>query len=308
MPTLINTQEAQAPAQGSSNAGGDNNALMKISAGPAALAQLLIYEIMQLYGQILALDQKQKVSMVQAQSKEAQASAQATIAGGQDQAIMYGVMGGLSIAGAAAGFGMQTYMQRNATGQEVFGKENAEAANASSMKNVEKALSMAPDEAVMNGETETRVNSLKDAFARGDFVQAKDDSETRVALQKLKQDKDAQGVDEWNKWKTEFGTKSNQATMNHNSATQVATAYQQKMSTYKELINQVFTAGSNVGQAVQTAAKAQHDAETSLQQSASQMAGAASSDLGQAANKAFESQNAEIQVLENINRTNSVNG
>ncbi|MBS0629828.1 MAG: hypothetical protein JSS30_06355 [Verrucomicrobia bacterium] len=308
MATLVNGQNNAAPnqAQGSSDAGA-GNALMKISAGPAALAQLLIYEIMALYGQILAMDQKQKINMVQAQSAEAHGAAQAQIASGNDQLIMYSVMGALSIASAAASLGVQTYMQRNEAGQEIAKEESDTLNKLTPMKGLKAALTVAPDEAEMNGPFQPGrgSNALRDQFENGNFENASDAQETKDAVRILKQEKSAA---EFNEWESRVNKDFDQASMNYNSAVQRANSRQQVIGTYTQMTTQGVTAVSNGVQGGLTAQKAKHDADNSLQQTSTQMAGSAASDLGQAANKAFESQNAEIQVLENINRTNSVNG
>jgi len=76
----------------------------------------------------------------------------------------------------------------------------------------------------------------------------------------------------------------------------------------RAMVDQASQVSSNTTNAIFSAKKSKRDAGASLFQNSAQMAGSSASDFGQAANKAFDSQNAEIQILENINRTNSVSG
>ncbi len=64
MSTLAQQPQVQAggPVAGQSSPG-TGNSLTQISAGPAALAQLMIYETMALYAQIIKLQAEQKQKM-----------------------------------------------------------------------------------------------------------------------------------------------------------------------------------------------------------------------------------------------------
>ncbi len=306
MTTSINNQGNQTPnvSQGGSAAGG--NGLMQISCGPAALAQLLIYQIMALYGKIIEMDQQQKINMTKAQSAAAQGNAAATIASGNDMMIQYAVMGALTIGSAVASIGVQKCMENNATGKELTEEQNTASTKLKSMQGAKTALTAKADGAPLVAD-KGKLNTLKAEFAKGNFNNAGDNEETKQAMRNVQTNKmgDNKTLDAW---KGEFNSELEMRTQNYNSAVKRMNSRQQTITAYTGVAKQAVEVGNNAVQAVQTAAKAGHDASAALSQTTTQMAGGTAGDFGQAASKAFEAQNAEIQVLENINRTNSVNG
>lgn len=305
MATSINTQGNQTPnvSQGSSAAG---NGLMQISCGPAALAQLLIYQIMALYAKIIEMDQQQKINMTKAQSSAAQGSAAATVAGGNDMMIMYATMGALSVASAVASFGVQKYMENNATGKSLTEEQTTASTKLKSMQSVKDVLISPADGAPVEGAVAGKAGALKAQFEMHNFEGAGNNEETKQAMRQVEIEKTRDGTIE--EWKETFNSDLDRSTQNYNSAVNRMNSRQQTITSFTQTATQAVGVGNNAVQAAQTAAKAGHDATVSLSQTTTQMAGSTAGDFGQAANKAFEAQNAEIQVLENINRTNSVNG
>lgn len=309
MTTSINNQGNQTPNvnPGSSDAGG--NGLMKISAGPAALAQLLIYQIMALYGKIVEMDQQQKINMTKAQSTAAQTNAAATIASGNDMMIQYATMGALSIASAVGSMGVQKYMENNTTGKALAKEQNTASTELKSLQGAKTALNANPPAAAQDGPDEGQGagdRDLKAEFASGNFKKAGDNEATQQAMRQVKTEKEANGT--LAEWKAALNSDLDRSTQNYNSAVHSMNSRQQTITLYKDVISQAVGVGNNAVQSAQAAAKAGHDASAALSQTTTQMAGGTAGDFGQAANKAFEAQNAEIQVLENINRSNSVNG
>lgn len=308
MTILSNTQNTQnaAPAQGSSSTDG-GNAFSKIAAGPAALAQLLIYQIMALYAEIIQLDQKQKVSMVQAQSKEAQANAQATVSSGLAQMYASITSGIMSLTSAAGGFLIQEGLSRTDDAKELNANEKTAQADNTRMKNLDEMVANTPArQGAGQQDADLPSQAVRDRMAElkaGNYKNAKADATTEEAIGRMKQKQN-----EFDDWKKEFKEEKFNVSKDYNSAVQAKNNLMSGINNRKTLLEQLTQSGSSTAQAIGSAKKAEQDANAALFSTSSQMAGSAAADFGQALNKAFESQNAEIQILENINRTNSVSG
>jgi hypothetical protein len=80
--------------------------LMKITSGPTALAQIMIFQMMGMYAQITALEQKQAQSMIESQSKAAQGQAKATSDGAWYAAYGMFAAGALQATSGIASIGM----------------------------------------------------------------------------------------------------------------------------------------------------------------------------------------------------------
>lgn len=329
--SIINNQDNQTPnvSQGSSDAG---NGLMKISAGPAALAQLLIYQIMALYAKIIEMDQQQKINMTKAQSAAAQGNAEATVAGGTDMEWMYATMGALGIAGAATGIIAQEVSENIGSIKKAKIDQGEALEKLTPIKDFDATLKTKAaqgqagdvDEVVSDG-----VHSRMKEFMNHDYTNVKSKStvqadidkhnaevEEAVGRMKKKGDERPYNVDgsknpnhfDYENWRIDVRENLTVASRDYNSAVQHTSSKLQSVNNIHQIVTQVSNSTQNIVQGVQTPKKAQHDAAAALSQTTTQMAGSAAADFGQGANKAYEAQNAEIQVLENINRTNSVNG
>ncbi len=146
---LVENQTQGPPSTGKTQGGSEGDYLLKISAGPAALAQLMIYEIMSLYAKVIKMDQAQKVLMTQAQAKESQGQAEATKRGAHELGMSMIIAGSLAIVGSALSLGLTLYGARGGA------KANKE------LKEAESNLQYALDRATETGDaTWNRVITL----------------------------------------------------------------------------------------------------------------------------------------------------
>lgn len=311
MTTQVNNQQGQNAVQGSPNAGNAPFVGGQISAGPAALASTILYEIMAMYSQILKYNQEQKVNMVTSQAAAAQGGAQATRDAGYAQMVMYAVMGSLGVAGAAAGIGIQQGMMRNAEGAKIADTLNDSEEALNPMKSMESALA-GTKPSIANGgavPTEDEVAVRMGEFERNDFTNAKNDATTQRAIEQMK----ARGLDEdddfdFDNWKDDFNNTLDRRTQDYNSAASNLRSRQDTIVMYKSYVDAFKGLGDNSVQAWGQSTKSGHDADASLQSTTSQMAGSSAGDFGAAMNKAFDAQNAVVQILDRMQDSNSVRG
>lgn len=334
MSTAVIDKGGQTPNVTQSNNSGDP--FGQISAGPAAMAQLMIYKIMQLFAEVVKLDQEQKRDSIQAQAKEAQASAEATIAGGQAQMSMYIAMGVLTAASGLLSLGSTVVDRFTTKGQEIGTKVNESYEKMTSMQDMEKTMSpisarngqdqVIGDQALEDVEVKAEITKRKQEFFKdgefGSLKKAKEnflkqdgstvtkadgttltnaDINAEVIVQQKAEAGHAQ-------WKEEFNLRMKMSSEAHNSAMQEYSTRHSKINLIKDGLTSGLQGTSQGIQAHYTAEKASQDANTSLMNTAAQAAGTVSSDLGQAASKAAEALYGENQILENIHRSNSVNG
>lgn len=304
----------------------------QISAGPAALAQLMIYQIMALFAQVIELDQKQKQNSMTAQVKEAQVSAQATIDAGQAQMNSLIAQGCLTLGSVAITFGSLYYDRFNKDGQQVTKEVGAADEKLTSMKSMEET--MAPIEKIegeMLGEAnqpqeiKDEVNARrKEFFKDGNFAKLKNPDEdfvsngskiekrpgvfyknSEITEQAIGKEKGEVGFAQWEE---KFNNRLKMSSEDYNSAMQKASMRHTRVNTFKEAFTSALTGVSQGLQAKFTADKAGNEASTGLANAASQMAGSVSSDQGQAATSAVQFRDGLTQVLQKLEDSNSVNG
>jgi len=304
----------------------------QISAGPAALAQLMIYQIMALFAQVIELDQKQKQNSMTAQVKEAQVSAQATIDAGQAQMDSLIAQGCFTIGSAAITLGSLYVDRFKAEGIQVTKEVGAADEKLTSMKSMEET--MAPIEKIEGEalgvanqpqEIKDEVNARrKEFFKDGNFAKLKNPDEdfvsngrkiekspgvyyknSEITEQAIGKEKGEAGFAQWEE---KFNNRLKMSSEDYNSAMQKASMRHTRVNTFKDMFTSGLTGASQGVQAIYAADKAGHEASTGLANAASQMAGSVSSDLGQSAGKAFDSQNAAVQMLQKLEDANSVNG
>ncbi len=93
----------------------------------------------------------------------------------------------------------------------------------------------------------------------------------------------------------------------YNTASNIYTARQTFANTANGFVTTTGQSGGSAVNGVDQSRNAQQDPITSLDGSANQMAGNSASEFGQAANKAFDSQNSEVRVLAEMNQANGMN-
>jgi hypothetical protein len=307
----------------------------QISAGPAALAQLMIYQIMALFAQVIELDQKQKQNSMTAQVKEAQISAQATIDSGQAQMDSLIAQGCFSIGSAAISLGSLYVDRFNKDGQKVTAEVGEADEKLSSMKDMEETMStiqkrdgqvmadpISQDQDVLDEIQKRKTEFFKEgkfgSLKNGneDFQKAdgstvlKADGKTTfknsdIIEEAITQQKGEAGHAQWEE---KFTLRLKMSSEDYNSAMQKANMRQTRISTFKEAFSTTLTAASQGIQAKYAADKAGADASTGLANAASQMAGSVSNDQGQAASSAVQFRDGAVQILQKMEDSNSVNG
>ncbi len=313
MTAQINPNHQTTPTEAPSTGASQGNCLLQMSVGPAALAQKLIYEIMALYAEITGLTAQQKKLMTKAQSTEIVGEAKATIAGGEalkDSLIAAGVLtigaavGGLVVSGCVEKFGSPKAQL-----------ENDEATNnLEKMDKVQDVMKIDGSDSeggnVRAGDLDDNVEARIQEFERGNYENAGDDQVTKDAVREMKE----RGLDRdhefnYEDWKEGFDNELVRQSTRQNSASQKLVNRSNHSQMANSMVNNlVGSAGGQFAQGKGQAAKALHDANASVNRGASQMAAGSAGDAGQMMTKAYDAQNAEVQILERIQQTNSVNG
>lgn len=315
MTATVNNQDSQTQVQSNPSSSGNGETGMQISAGPAALASMLIYEIMALYAEIMHLDQQQKVNMTKAQAKAAQGQAQATKDGGWAMMGMNLAMGLMSAATAGIGLVVQAKVLGSDEGQAASTQQTKAESELNETKNMQTALKVTKSPADIYGDEQfngdpqkNEINLRMKELGEQNFKEVKIDPKTgeadeitQKALIRM-QDKKA----DFETWKEQFNKGFDRNTQELNTAVNRNNTLMQKVTSYKGISDLLVGVGNNTAQAAGNQQKANADAQASLQSTAGQMAGSSSSDFGQALNKAFDAQNAAVQELNRLQESNNV--
>ncbi len=311
MTTLQEQPQVQAggPVAGQSSPG-TGNSLTQISAGPAALAQLMIYETMALYAQIIKLQAEQKQKMIESQIDATEAQSAETIKAGK-ALLNWAIVSGATTFAFALGSAAASTIMTTKLNKEVNPKESAVTARTEPMEELEKSLSVEPTpEGAGRGKDfigpKTRVEAQAEdritEFKNGDYSKAKEDKTvTDKAIGDLKTDP------EYGTWEDKFNAQLTRNKQTMNTYAQQKSQSANQVQTWTQIINSSGQSLSSVETGIGQWQQAKHNAAAGLAGTASQIAGSASQDAGTAMGKAGDAQNQEIQILEAIHRANSVN-
>lgn len=308
VPALKGAGDKQGCSQGAGEAGSTSDgSLTQLSVGPAALAQLMIYQAINLYAKIIGLQSEERTNMVEAQVTCAQSQATETIAEGKasfDAALASGIM---TITGAVASLAAYKAVDSSVNKDTTADMKELKP-ELDNMKVVEKNMSTidtrgtAGDEQAVkyDDETEGKIESLKGDFKEHDYSRASEEPDiTKKTLQRLKKDEE---------WKSEFNSKFDR---NHRMMNSIVMR-QSTVSNYSNMAstaaNSLAQGGSSIAQGTGQQKSAEHRAAASLDGTSTQMAGGSASEFAQAMSKAYDAQVQEVQMLEKINQANSVDG
>lgn len=317
----------EAPAaKTSTQVGGDandsvDNSMFHGSAGPAALAQLMIYQMMALYLEIIGLDQQQKATETQAQASQAKAQADATIAAGNALGQSMIVGAAIGIAGAIAGFASNFLVKIGDYNTNKTAMEEIEG-QMSPLKQIEKS-----DDEILDPNTtygpkkhddaitpavQTRIEELRSGNYAGS-KEMKDPAwqeDTDTAIQQLKgmRNKDGVQTDDYAKFKEAYQDRMARHSRDLNTRAQKMLEISNFRQTVSQMINGLSTSAGQVSQGVGNINKAQYDANAILNQTASSMAGSQTQEFAGAMSKAFDAAIQALRTLQEIHRTNSVQG
>lgn len=268
---------------------------MRVTAGPAGLASLLLYEIMQLYAEITALNEEQQRNQVEAQYSSAKAQADATTAAGKaagDGAIAAGVAGVVG-AGMSLGFsiGGQVMASRgvSAESEELNGEINP-------VKSVDHAVANVRPVNVAGGVDEPiQPDSLAAQLRDGNFraVEGRDPTEVQDAVNALK----ASGDEEFNfdDWRTELRQRRNSLETARNTISM-------KMSTTKQVYDTLGQGLGGITNGAGGAFKGTKDKEQGLEQARSQLSATSQQQAGQAAQTMAQNQEKSAQAELQVNQ------
>ncbi len=310
MPTSVNNNQGQ--VQGNQNGSGNGSIGSQISAGSAALVYQMINEIMDLQTQIMKYDQVQKVNMIQAQNQAANSQAEATENSGLTQAIMYGVMGAASIGGVVVGQVAQYKTLNTPAGQKAELDFNTANEKLNAFKEPQAALLEANKPVAPNrgnlppavdeptqDQIDARVRELRDVK---DFKDLKNNKTDVAALKKMQSDAPANAAN-----KAAFEAKNVQLNseiegprMEYNSAVTARATLHTTATNNKQVVDTIVNGLSSAAQAGGNGVKAGFDATNSMAQTAGQMAGSSTGDMGQAMGKALEAELAQVQMWKSM--------
>lgn len=296
----------QGPTASVSGGFSPDDSMTKISAGPAALAQLLIYQTMALYLKIVDLDQQQKVLMSKAQYSEAKAQADATIEAGKW--LGYSMIAGaaVALAGVAVSFGFNVGYGKAAMKKTTDEMKENEA----QMAPLKKINELAPEAQSTVGAgspppgsaADKRLAELRNEDYEGSNFKSdpkKWTENTRDALGFLKKDLE---------FKQRVKEDLNRLSQDQNTNAQTMLSIMTQRSTGAQQINTVSTALGQASQGIGNVGKANNDAVAGLNQTAASIAGALTQEYAGAMSKALDAALQAIRTLLEIHRANSVQG
>ena len=309
MTALAKQSEVQGNNQAGVSGGPVGENMDKITIGAAALSAKAIYEIMAMYAEIIKLNQEEKVSMVKAQEAEGRGQADATEKAGKEAMMGAVIAGALTIVGALSAMGLSIGMTKVGDA----GRANKEMATVGKEIEPMKTINTSVENGGVGGGTPTKesqenVDSLVKEFKAGNYSNAKNNDDTKQAVKDLiNKGSNAENSFNFDKWKDEFNTSYERKLKEYNTASNIYTARQTFANTANGFVTTTGQSGGSAVNGVYQSRKAQQDAISSLDGNANQMAGNSASEFGQAANKAFDSQNSEVRVLAEMNQANGMN-
>lgn len=322
---------AGAPAE-DPNPSIDGN-MMHITASPSALAQSIIYQILRLYLEILALDSKQKQVQAMFQAKEAEAQANATEAAGVAYGSCLIASGGISIIGSGISFAASNAATKNEYGK-VTDKMNDIENEMAPIKQIEKfstnnqsaKLEMGSDEET--SAVKARADELRKGNYAGEGENAYDPSlgendpkniqwreNTKKALEHIKARSinddtgEIDGDSEFMRFKADYEKTLNRKSQDLNTKSQEFNSVVQKRQNIKQIGDSVASALSQSSQGIGNVIKGKQDAIAVVNQTATSISANQVQEFGSAMSKAYDAAIQEItQVLAKITQANSVQG
>lgn len=320
--------------QAASNAGSSQtDSFGKISSGPAALAALLIYQIQTLCAEIQNMSKEQKINMIESQSKAARAQADATVSGALWAGATAMASGAVSLAGSLGVAAAATKKGNTADIEKKIKVNNTEIDKLKAIDGLvtnDRVLPLGaevgdPDPLALPGEQEEilprnegetigdyrgRIGKNSEEIAKfrlrefknEDFSRANEDPKAlNLAVRHMKADPN------YAEFKQEYRRQLNQKLQANNILSQELF---QKVSSQNLMSTQGNQIVSGLGSGIQgvgTMQKGEQDALVSLNSTTSAQAADNVRDFAQQLSKAYETSVQEIQILENIQRSGSVN-
>ena len=281
------------------------DSLQKMTPGPAALAQKLIYEIMAMYADILSKDSEQQNMALQALNMEAQAQAKATIAGGKAAGSAMIVAGALTIAGGAASVGGGLLSLRGTKGLVNQQKE------LEGQMQPLKAIEPLTVKAEPSGETgglsvdKTKIDGLVEEFKAGNFERV---NENPVASQRAINRMKAETGFDFDEWKIQNNKTLDRLTNEHSSVTGKISTLSNTYQMWTQGSTQVLSGAGTTAQGIGQAAKAVHDADATLNGAAQAQASATANDFSSQMNTASTQMSDAVKALAAIQQANNIRG
>lgn len=317
----------------------NSDSLGMMSVGPAALAQLIIYQIMAMYSEIIHLDQKQKVNSLESQKEEAFGQAAATKSAGQASGGSMIAAGVCTIAGSVAsaltiGLGLKSSTKDLEVEQNGIDERITPLDKIEEFSSTEEANSGGYEagDLDLDDDGTNEVSLVAREMKEGDYSQAlepvnadkpngpkqlTDDAKEAIKQMKaaskmkkdeLPEDSDWSDFDFDDDFKLSNRKELNRLSTERNTLAQKLMTSSTKYQMYGQGLSGICNGASQFSQGIGQMEKAKYDAAASLNGTASQQAGSTANDFGQGMSKAYEAQNAEVQILEKIHQTNSVRG
>lgn len=311
------TQDVQSPTpKTSTNNNGDQNGLMYMSVGPAALAQLLLNEIMALYAEIVKLDKKQAVDMAGVQFETAQSQAKAAEQAGKASGSSLIWAGALSTAFALGAVALQVKLNSSGSAadakQKMAGMDN----ELKGLNAVDRELGNVEAEGTLEGgglaQEEPASKTIRQQFEREDFAQAFDENgkltpNARKALARMKA-RNERGEFNFDQFETRLTRRLDNRTKDYNSAANTLDAVMQKGKMASDMVNAFGSSSSNVAQGLGQSAKAVHDKDQTLDQVTSQSSGQLYGQYQGEMTKKSDNMMAAEQALDKIRQAQSTQG
>lgn len=335
VPALANAKQTKNGLDGASESSEPNNgSLWQLSAGPAALAQLMIYKAIGLYAEIISLQSGQRSTMVECQENAALAQSSETIKEGEAAKSAAWAQAITMIAGAIVEVGVTAGVKASVTkgATEDFDELSKQT---KPMDLVERQAKVEVD----TSETATgELSPLEKSIANNDFnsdtfnEQLNDASEARYQ-EKLENEPEDRYVnksrqkelrEEANKevlgeavskvksqdsnWESEFYKRYDARKQQALEISQRSNTAANWSNVANGIVKSLSQSATSVEQGYGQAAQAKHRAQAGLDGVTQQMQSSSASDFAQAMSKAYDAELQEVQVLEKIHQANSVNG
>lgn len=289
--------------QGSSANGAvnSNNDLMRITAGPTALASRMIYAMLTMYLTILKSQSKQKVNFYEAQLVETQGQANATVNAAKMQAYGLDCSAGLMIGGALASAGLNNVVGRSDYNKNT-GKMNEVEAEGTQLKTINKMQPEAAGKTIAEGNTTTptdKVQARMEELKNGEFLDGKNQDETDAAIQHMKANDPEGFVD----MKRRLNEQITQRTQDMNSYAQKLQSITVNRQVYSQMASQIATAAGQFFQAYYKVQEANEQKDVDLLRTAGSQAGQGAGDLGQDMGKQYQNAMQALQALAAIRQS-----
>ena len=316
----VKTQATEPTGQNPNVGNPDTGSFFMVTAGPAALAQPLIYEIMEMEREIITMDTKQKVKSVDVQSKEAQGQATMQIASGEAAQAAANWEGAMTIVGAGMSLAATGYGTLKGTGAKKLQSENE-----AKMKPFQK---LEENEGVdVNNEAEagtlkiskkSGAQKLANDYRNKKFDSFKDakpeDVKEAIGILKGVSKRNKAGMPVHPDWQGfDYDETSRENRDKLSNFTRENSSLSQRVASREQVWSTVGQASSSMAQGLGKLAgaplqmdKANYDAAASLNGTSTNMAGSVADQYGKGAMDAAQAQDTEVQLLERIHQTNNM--